>query len=284
MEGGLRGALRAWLEPALTSDSPPPAAASSSFGSSSRDARRSSGSRLESTSDPRHARAMNLPPTRLVALASAFALVLALPLAGCIGSGSNDSASTRVDGPGDSTAKATTKAAAVPTIAFDLPLTRAPYEPVHANWKQRLDQPYVYVDYVGDYRLAGDRIVDVFTALRSAGIAQAGPPFILYYDDPARVPIDGLRARVAIPTQGLVARPPAGMAADVLPSTTVVYAFVAGPYPEVPRSYPGLFAYLKSMNWVLNGPVREIYHVSPADVDHWDALVCEVQLPATQAR
>ena len=69
-----------------------------------------------------------------------------------------------------------------------------------------------------------------------------------------------------------------------LPSTTVVYAFIGGPYPEVPRAYPRLFAFMEELGWVLDGPIREVYLVNPAMVADWDELVAEVQLPATSGR
>ena len=68
---------------------------------------------------------------------------------------------------------------------------------------------------------------------------------------------------------------------DVLPSTTVVYAFASGPYPEVPRAYPGLYRFMQTGGWVENGPIRETYLVSPAEVASFDELLTEIQIPVT---
>jgi effector-binding domain-containing protein len=38
------------------------------------------------------------------------------------------------------------------------------------------------------------------------------------------------------------------------------------------------------MDWVENGPIREIYLVNPGEVKDFSELVTEVQVPATAAR
>ena len=165
----------------------------------------------------------------------------------------------------------------------DITVTRAPYTEVHANWKQRLDQPYVYFEHVGDYRLAGKRFPELHEAMQSQGIRASGPPFLLFYDDPAQVAIDELRARICLPVASAV-NASGDVRYGVLPSTTVVYAVVEGPYPDVPQAYPGLYEYLAKMHWVENGPIREIYLVLPGEAEGFERLLCEVQIPATQAR
>jgi effector-binding domain-containing protein len=166
-----------------------------------------------------------------------------------------------------------------PDILPDLSISRAPFHDIDVAWKERLGQPYVHLDSTGSYTGIGRLLEAVHQAARDQGIAPAGPPFALYYDDPGLVPVEELRMRACLPVAGAVAPlPPLGF--DVLPATTVVYALVAGPYPEVPRAYPGLFAYLEELGWVEDGPVREIYLVDPGTVESWDELVTEVQVPA----
>lgn len=168
--------------------------------------------------------------------------------------------------------------------APDVPLTSAPYQTVHANWKQRMNQPYIFLDYVGDYRLAGKEIETLFQLAKEQRVSPSGPPFILFYDDPAHVPLSELRARIAVPVSTAMS-PSAPLRYDLLPNTTVVYAVVQGPYTEVPRSYPGLYQYLGKMNWTENGPIREIYLSEPDPAGrNWSTLLCEVQIPATQRR
>lgn len=172
-----------------------------------------------------------------------------------------------------------------PTTTYtpDIEVTRAPFDQVHANWKQRLDQPYVYFDNTGDYRLAGKRFPALHEAMQDQGLRASGPPFLLFYDDPAEVALECLRSRVCLPV-GNPVQVSGDLRYAVLPSTTVVYAVVEGPYPEVPRAYPGLYQYLGQMHWVENGPIREIYFVLPDPNSDFERLLCEVQLPATQRR
>jgi len=167
-------------------------------------------------------------------------------------------------------------------VAADLPISRAPFHDVSVNWKQRLDQPYVFLEGRGSYTGIGDLLEQVNALMAEQGVAPAGPPFALYYDDPGVVPIPGLRMRACFPVVGApqVAGP---LTYSVLPSTTVVYAFVGGPYPEVPRAYPGLYEFMRKLNWVEDGPIRETYLVNPALVDDFEQLVCEVQIPAASA-
>ena len=162
----------------------------------------------------------------------------------------------------------------------DLPVSRAPFEQVSANWKQRLEQPYVYFEERGNYTGIGRLLERTNRALMQSGLEASGPPFALYYDDPAKTSQADLRMRACFPVSGRVT-PSAGLGFDMLEGTTVVYGFVSGPYPEVARAYPGLFAYLRELGWVESGPIRESYLVNPADVGSWDELICEVQIPAT---
>lgn len=164
----------------------------------------------------------------------------------------------------------------------DLPVSEPPFEGMHVSWKQRLDVPYVYLERRGGPAGTGALIPTVQRELAAQGLEADGPPFCLFYDDPAAVPLAEVRSRACVPVRGprAVGAP---LAYDVLPSTTVGYAFVSGPYPGVPRAYPGVFDFLRRMRWEQSGPVREIYLVPPGPDPDPRALVCEVQVPARPA-
>jgi len=149
---------------------------------------------------------------------------------------------------------------------------------VEANWKERLAQPYVFLEKRGDYRELGATMRTLLTAAGELGLASHGAPFALFYDDPGRVQPSELRARVCLP----VAERPARLGAlryEVLPRAMVAYAEVRGPYPELPRSYPALFRYLSELGWQAGAPIREIYLVNPSEVTSHAELVAEVQIP-----
>jgi len=165
----------------------------------------------------------------------------------------------------------------------DLAVSKPPFDEVHASWKQRIAQPYVYVEARGSYTKVGERLGEVVRLTQEQGLEVNGPPFALYYDDPGHVAVGDLRMRACLPVAGPIGHK-SPLDYDVLESTTVVYAFASGPYPDVPRIYPGLFAYLGELGWSANGPIRESYLVNPADVTDFSELVTEVQIPAASAR
>ena len=162
----------------------------------------------------------------------------------------------------------------------DLPVASEPFDGLQANWKQRLNQPYVFVELEGSYTRIGVALQEAERAMRAQGLEASGPPFALYYDDPGRVPAEALTARACFPVRTPLT-PASPLRYDLLESTTVVYAFVAGPYPDVPRAYPAMFRYMQGLDWTENGPIREVYLVNPAEVADFSQLVTEVQIPAT---
>lgn len=167
--------------------------------------------------------------------------------------------------------------------SLELPVSEPPFTDVHAQWKERLEQPYVFIELRGSYTQTAQNLKGVFDALAKAGVTPSGPPFALFYDDPGHTSTAELRSRACVPVDGSVSLP-APYAADVLPSSTVVYAFVGGPYGDVPRAYPGVLAFMKKMGWAESGPIRESYLVSPNSTSNWADLVTEVQVPASPAR
>ena len=165
------------------------------------------------------------------------------------------------------------------TITASAPLTLEEFE---VNWKERLSQLYLFAEHRGDYRRLGDTMRAALSAAQDGELALAGPPFALFYDDPGRVAVPDLRARVCLPVAAIPPVLPKGLAHDVLPQATVVYGRIAGAYPEAARTYPALFEYLKRHGWKPAGPIREVYLQNPADVSSYEELVTEVQLPWTR--
>jgi len=165
-----------------------------------------------------------------------------------------------------------------PDVALSIP----PFSDVHCSYKERLDQAYVYLELTGSYTLAGRSLADLAHKMQEQGLVASGPPFALFFDDPGVVPLEKLRAQVCFPVENAAAVQ-SPLRSDVLPGATVAYALASGRYPDVPRCYPGLLAYVKKMHWVLSGPIREIYLVEPGAVKSWSELRCEVQVPVGMA-
>src|SRR5690349_10717852 len=129
----------------------------------------------------------------------------------------------------------------------DVPLSSPPFAEVHCSYKERLEQPYVYLELTGNYTLAGRSLAEVAKLMKEQGLSPSGPPFGLFFDDPGLVPAERLRAQIGFPVE---AQSPVQLPlhTGVLPSATVAYALASGAYPEVPRCYPGLLAYVKKMH------------------------------------
>ena len=159
----------------------------------------------------------------------------------------------------------------------DVPVSQAPFDVVHVNWKQRLAEPYIYLDHVGDYRRAGARISELLEEATAQGAPLRGAPFVLFFDDPGSTPVDQLRARICVGLGGAFSSMPP-LRLDDLPARNVAYAAVGGAYSDVPRSYPAIFAYMAERGWTPGTPIREVYLVSPAAAPA-DELVTEVQIP-----
>jgi len=166
-----------------------------------------------------------------------------------------------------------------PTNESQAVVASAAGQRLEANWKERLAQPYAYVEHVGDYRRLGDSMRALFAAAAELELETSGPPFALFFDDPGQVPIERLRARACLPIAQRGSASAAGLQYDDLPRAMVVYARVGGPYPDVAGSYPVLFAYLRDLGWSPGGPIREIYLVNPKDVSDYRELLTEVQIP-----
>jgi hypothetical protein len=156
----------------------------------------------------------------------------------------------------------------------------APEVTATPTWKQRLDQPYVYVEVRGDYANVPTAVDSALQLAASQGIAVSGPGFALYYDDPKRVPAESLRARACVPVSKVVT-PRAPLGFDVLESTIVVYAYLEGPYGNPTRARNALQPALREMSWTESGPLREIQLVDETRRNE-RAPLAEVQIPASR--
>ncbi|QDV07356.1 Bacterial transcription activator, effector binding domain [Planctomycetes bacterium Poly30] len=164
------------------------------------------------------------------------------------------------------------------TFVPELPVSNPPFHEFHASWVQRLDEPYIYLEHYGPYTETGSILPVVIREMRIQGLEPSGPPFCLFYDDPAAKPADQLLSRACVPIES-PRSPITPLRYDVLPSRSVAYAYVTGPYPEIPRSYPHLFAYMAQRNLEIAGPIREVYIVPPSMAKSPSDYLTKVQIP-----
>jgi effector-binding domain-containing protein len=161
------------------------------------------------------------------------------------------------------------------------PVAVVPEEP-EVNWKERLDQAYLYVEHRGDYREFRVALQALVQRAEQAGIEPEGPLFGLFFDDPGAVPIEALRSRACLPVRSLPSQRN-GLAADVLPRAVVVYTRVRGGREEVQRCYPKLLAFAERLGWETGPPIREVYLLGAGPIDAQSAPVTEVQVPWRRA-
>lgn len=163
-----------------------------------------------------------------------------------------------------------------------VPVSHPPFTTFHASWKTRADAHYVYLEHYGSYADTGALVPSLLREVSAQGLAADGPPFALFYDDPAVTAVDELRSRVCVPIAG-ARSPRAPLRYEILPQCNVAYAVISGRYPDAPRAYPKLFEYMDRFNWTVDGPIREVYVVPPAGRSERD-LVCEIQVPVATRR
>ena len=166
---------------------------------------------------------------------------------------------------------------------IDLPVSHPPYDTFHASWRVRLEEGYVFLEHYGSYTDTGAHIPALLREMRVQGIEPTGAPFCLYYSDPATTARDRLYSRACVPIAG-VRSPRTPLSYDVLPPVSVAYAYVSGPYPDVPRAYPKLNEWMSRLNWALDGPILARYIVPPTRAATTGDYLCEIQMPAAVAQ
>ncbi len=183
-------------------------------------------------------------------------------------------------GGGGSAARASAAAAPAVTGVYapGVPTSHPPFATFHASWKLRMSVPYAYLEHRGHYNDARALVSTLMREIDAQRIQVDGPPFVLFFDDPAQKPVGELVARVCVPIAGQRS-PSSPLRYDVLPEANVAYAAVSGSYIAVPEAYPHLNAYLDRYDWELAGPIREIYVVPPGGIRDPSQLLCEIQFP-----
>jgi effector-binding domain-containing protein len=148
-------------------------------------------------------------------------------------------------------------------------LTVPPYDSVVVEWKERVTQPYVYLEHRGAPETFGDTMRALLEHAVRERVETNGPLFALF-------PANGL-SRACLP---VAANPGTrGLPYDVLPKAMVAYAVVQGPYPTATHALPGLRQAMAQRGWAERGPVRAVYLVNPALATSYNDLATELQIP-----
>jgi effector-binding domain-containing protein len=163
----------------------------------------------------------------------------------------------------------------------DVGVTSAPLERLDASWKQRLPQPYVFVEETAPRADFGRLIERAFDLAAAQGVDASGAPFGLF--ELAAGGAGAIRMRACIPVDD-VPEVEAPLGVGALEGETVAYAYVAGAYSEVVRAYAPLVDWMSAFDWVPAGFAREVYLVDPALVGDQREMVTELQIPVAPRR
>ena len=151
-----------------------------------------------------------------------------------------------------------------------------------AEVQQKTVQPMIVlsIGFTGSYTQTSEKLDGLLGWVLRAGHPYAGPPMGIYYDDPERVPEEGLRAEVAVPIVEQC-QPAEDVVRKELPGMEVASAVHVGPYDKAPAVYREIFAWMAENGYdhVVEMGTREIFHKVMGEVDTPDELVTEIQVP-----
>ncbi len=137
--------------------------------------------------------------------------------------------------------------------------------------------------FTGPYEQSPDKLAYLMSWLLRDGHPYSDTPRALFYDDPAKVAPDALRAEVVLPIEE-ECEGGDDIERKSLPGGLFACAIHEGPYETVRRTYQEIFDWIAESEYAyLDGePVREIYLTMYGQVDDPEEFVTEVQVPVQE--
>ncbi len=138
--------------------------------------------------------------------------------------------------------------------------------------------------FTGSYDQTQSKLDFLMSWLLRVGHPRSDDPMGLYYDDPAKVAEEELRAEVALPIEEEY-EGEEDVVRKELPAVKVAYATHKGPYSQIPAVYEGIFEWMREKGYQYDEeqPTRELFHVMYGDVKKPDDFVTEIQVPIKTA-
>jgi effector-binding domain-containing protein len=142
----------------------------------------------------------------------------------------------------------------------------------------------ISLSFTGPYDQTQDKLEELMSSLLRAGHPFSQTPLALYYDDPAKVEADKLRAEVCLPIGEEYAPSDEGKRKE-LPGASVAYAVHQGPYREIPPVYESIFAWIgaNGYRYVEGTPTREVFLKIYGEAEDPKDFVTEIQVPVEKA-
>jgi len=138
--------------------------------------------------------------------------------------------------------------------------------------------------FTGAYDQTRGKLELVMSWLLRVGHPYSAAPFALYYDDPAKVPAEELRAEVCLPIEEDCEGEDEIVRKD-LPAVTVAFAVHTGPNAGVSQVYEQIFQWIgeNGYSYVEGEPTREVFLTMYGQVEDPAEFVTEVQVPVQKA-
>jgi effector-binding domain-containing protein len=134
--------------------------------------------------------------------------------------------------------------------------------------------------FTGPYEQTRSKLEHLMSWLLRAGHPYSGKPLGCYYDDPAKVPADQLRAEVCLPIEE-TCEGQEEIVRKTLPSVTVACAVFTGPYSDAHLAYEQIFEWMGAHGYrhVQGEPTREVFLNMYAQEEESAEPATEVQVP-----
>jgi effector-binding domain-containing protein len=141
------------------------------------------------------------------------------------------------------------------------------------------------LSFTGAYEQTQDRLEELMAGTLRAGHPHCQPPMALYYDDPAKVPAENLRAEVCLPIGEAYEPADEGISRKELPGATVACTVYQGPYSLIAQVYEQIFEWTKANGYrhAEGVPTREVFLKLFGEAEDPKDFVTEIQVPVEKA-
>ncbi len=141
----------------------------------------------------------------------------------------------------------------------------------------------VSATFTGPYEQTGRVMDDLIAWLLQTGYPYSGSPFAIYYDDPAKVEEDKLRARVCLPVAEELGSY-GNYERSEIEGGTFASILHEGTYKDIPKVYEKLFDWIKEngYEYVEEKGTREVFRKILGEVDSAEELMTEVMVPVKE--
>ena len=142
----------------------------------------------------------------------------------------------------------------------------------------------ISLPFKGSYGQTGDRLDQLMSTAMRAGYPYSAPPMCIYYDDPAKVAEEELRAEVCLPMEEAY-EGEGDIVRKTLRGTEVAYTMYEGEREGVVAVYQELFEWLceNGYRYREEQGCREIFHRLYGQVESPQECLSEVQVPVEKA-